>query len=95
MFEWTITARDIMTSPVYTVRPTDRIKRAIALLCTHRISGVPVIDTKGHLVGLISEWDLLEAMYPKRRELRRKQGRASAPGPDRNPTFERKSVGFG
>jgi CBS domain-containing protein len=72
-----ITARDIMTSPVYTVRPTDRVKRIIALLCTHRISGVPVVDAKGHLVGLISERDLLEAMYPRRRDLR--QGRRPAP----------------
>lgn len=42
MFEQKITARDIMTSPVYTVQPTDRVKRVIALLCTHRISGVMV-----------------------------------------------------
>jgi CBS domain-containing protein len=70
MLEQKFTARDIMTSPVYTVYPTDRVRRVIALLCTHRISGVPVIDRKGHLVGLISERDLLEAMYPKRQELR-------------------------
>lgn len=31
MFEQKITARDIMTSPVYTVQPTDRVKRVIAL----------------------------------------------------------------
>jgi len=42
MFEQKITARDIMTSPVYTVQPTDRVKRVIALLCTHRIRGVMV-----------------------------------------------------
>jgi predicted transcriptional regulator len=46
MFEQKITARDIMTSPVYTVQPSDRVKRVIALLCTHRISGVPVGDRK-------------------------------------------------
>jgi hypothetical protein len=31
MFEQKITARDIMTSPVCTVQPTDRVKRVIAL----------------------------------------------------------------
>jgi hypothetical protein len=31
MFEQKITGRDIMTSPVYTVQPTDRVKRVIAL----------------------------------------------------------------
>lgn len=88
MFEQKITARDIMTSPVYTVQPTDRVKRVIALLCTHRISGVPVIDRKGHLVGLVSERDLLEAMYPKRRELRQDRDRASSMGNARVSTFE-------
>jgi hypothetical protein len=31
MFEQKITPRDIMTSPVYTLQPTDRVKRVIAL----------------------------------------------------------------
>jgi len=31
MFEQKIRPRDIMTSPVYTVQPTDRVKRIIAL----------------------------------------------------------------
>jgi len=31
MFEEKIAARDIMTSPAYTVQPTDRVKRVIAL----------------------------------------------------------------
>ncbi len=84
-----MTARDIMTSPVYTVRPTDRVKRAVALLCTHRISGVPVVDTKGHLVGLISERDILEAMYPRRRELRQDRGRAPSDATGRGTNFER------
>jgi CBS domain-containing protein len=59
-----ITAGDIMTSPVYTVGPADRVARIIALLCTHRISGVPVVDRRGHLIGLVSERDILEAMHP-------------------------------
>ncbi|MGH7429864.1 MAG: CBS domain-containing protein [Candidatus Methylomirabilaceae bacterium] len=84
-----MTARDIMTSPVYTIRPTDRVKRAIALLCTHRISGVPVVDGKGHLVGLISERDILEAMYPRHRELQRGRGRASSSATGRETKFER------
>ena len=59
-----ITAGDIMTSPVYTVGPDDRVARIIALLCTHRISGVPVVDKDGHLMGLVSERDILDAMHP-------------------------------
>ena len=55
MFETMITARDIMTSPVYTVRPTDQVTRVIPLPCTHGVCGVPVVAGKDHLVGLISE----------------------------------------
>jgi CBS domain-containing protein len=81
-----LTAREIMTTPVYTVRPSDRLRRVIALICTHRISGVPVIDGKGHLVGLISERDLLEAMYPRRRDLEQDRTRSE---PARASRFDR------
>lgn len=73
MFPKDLTAKEIMTTPVYTVRPTDPLKRVVALLCMHHISGVPVVDGKGHLVGLISERDVLQAMYPNRPELRQKR----------------------
>ena len=55
MFEQKIAARDIMTSPAYTVQPTDRVKRVIALLCTHRIGGMPVVDPKDESWGLPRE----------------------------------------
>ncbi len=59
-----IKAGDIMTSPVYTVGPEDLVRRVVALLCVHRISGVPVVSEKGLLLGLISERDILKAMLP-------------------------------
>lgn len=58
------TAKDIMTSPVYTVRPADPLGKVIDVICRHRVSGVPVVEGKGRLVGLISERDILHAMYP-------------------------------
>jgi CBS domain-containing protein len=57
-------AKDIMTPRVHTVRPADPLWKVIDLICRHRVSGVPVLDGKGHLVGLISERDILHAMYP-------------------------------
>ncbi len=74
MYDRTITSREIMTNPVYTDHPTGRVKRAIALLCPARISSLPVVDGKSHLVGMISKRDRLEAAYPNRQELQ--QGRA-------------------
>lgn len=58
------TAKDIMTSRVYTVRPADPLWKVIDGICRHRVSGVPVVNGKGHLLGLISERDILHALYP-------------------------------
>ena len=67
------TASQIMTSPVHAVRPADPVRKVVGLLCRHRISGVPVVDGRGRLVGLISERDILEAMYPDHPELRQRR----------------------
>jgi CBS domain-containing protein len=72
------TASEIMTSTIHSVRPGDPVRKVVGLLCKHRISGVPVVDGKGRLAGLISERDVLQAMYPDRPELR--QRRAGKPG---------------
>jgi CBS domain-containing protein len=52
-------ARDVMTSPAVTVSPYATIKEAARLLIEHRVSGLPVVDTDGALIGLVSEADLL------------------------------------
>ena len=48
-----------MTSPAMTVTPETHCKEAAALLVRHRISALPVVDARGHLVGIVSEADLL------------------------------------
>lgn len=51
--------KEIMTTPVVTV-PADATPSAVAaVLRDHRISGVPVVDAVGAVVGLVSEYDLL------------------------------------
>lgn len=52
-------ASEIMTSPVKTVGPEMGVEEAIALLLEKKISGLPVVDEKGRLVGIISEGDFL------------------------------------
>lgn len=52
-------ARDIMVSPVITVRESDTIQDVAKQLVAHRISAVPVLDHTGKVVGIISEADLL------------------------------------
>jgi CBS domain-containing protein len=49
----------VMSHPVITVSPDASIKQAASLLVTHGISALPVVDSEGELVGIISEADLL------------------------------------
>ena len=52
-------AMDVMTTNVITVSPDTEIQDLAALLSNHGISGAPVVDSGGKLVGLVSEGDLL------------------------------------
>ncbi|EWM19175.1 CBS domain-containing protein [Kutzneria sp. 744] len=51
--------KEIMTTPVVTVRVDASPAMVAAVLGEHRISGVPVVDDAGMVVGLVSEYDLL------------------------------------
>jgi len=52
-------ARDVMVSPVITVKPDASVREVAQTLLERRISAVPVVDDRGKLVGIISEGDLL------------------------------------
>jgi CBS-domain-containing membrane protein len=52
-------ARDVMVSPVITVQLRSSVKDVAELLWEQRISGAPVVDDLGKLVGIISEGDLV------------------------------------
>jgi CBS-domain-containing membrane protein len=52
-------AKDIMTKDVITVRPDATIEDLARLLVKHDISGVPVVDDKGRLKGIVTENDLI------------------------------------
>ncbi|MFI5282951.1 MAG: CBS domain-containing protein [Candidatus Dormibacterales bacterium] len=50
---------DVMSHPVFTIAPDASIKDAARQLIEHSVSALPVVDTSGRLVGIISEADLL------------------------------------
>ena len=55
--------KDAMNSQVVSVRPETTVEEAIQLFLKHSISGAPVIDDRGCLCGIITEFQLLEVLY--------------------------------
>jgi CBS domain-containing protein len=64
-----LTVGDVMTAEVITVRVDAPFKEVARVLEEHNVSALPVLDDAGHLVGVVSEADLL----PKE-EYRNQQG---------------------
>jgi len=56
-----ITVSRIMTGSPYTVYPDNTLEEAALLLLHHRISGLPVTDREGVLLGTIAQTDLFRA----------------------------------
>jgi len=65
-------AHQIMTRPVITVTPETAIVEAANTMLQRHVSGLPVVDTAGKLVGIVSQGDLI-----RRSEIgtQRKRGR--------------------
>jgi CBS domain-containing protein len=53
-------ARDVMSTDVVTVRESESLLDAVKLLINSGVSAVPVIDTKGGVVGMLSEYDVIQ-----------------------------------
>ena len=52
-------ARDVMVSPVITVDPDCSVRDLARLLVERRISAAPVVDSRGQVVGIVSEGNLM------------------------------------
>jgi len=57
-----IKIKDIMTSDVITVPPDFTVEETAQVLQKNRISGVPVVDADGKLVGVITQSDLFRVL---------------------------------
>ncbi|MEA1881949.1 MAG: CBS domain-containing protein [Candidatus Marinimicrobia bacterium] len=53
---------DIMTKKLVTFRPDTNVLEAINTLLKHKISGAPVVDGQGNIVGILSEIDCMETL---------------------------------
>ncbi len=52
-------ARDIMSTKVVTVSPSTSVRDIAGLMVEKHVSGLPVLNDNGTLVGMVSEGDLL------------------------------------
>jgi CBS domain-containing protein len=51
--------QEVMKTNVFTVRSETSLKEAAEILVRHGISGLPVVDADNHVVGVLSEGDIL------------------------------------
>jgi CBS domain-containing protein len=58
-------ARDIMTADPVTVPPETPLEAVAALMAERAISGLPVVDEKGHLLGIVTDGDLMRRLAAK------------------------------
>jgi predicted transcriptional regulator len=56
--------KDIMSKEVVSVKPEDNALGVLNLLFKMQISGLPVIDAQGKLVGMFTEKDILSYVLP-------------------------------
>ncbi len=82
-----LTAADIMTKDVKTVRPDNTIAQIAKLLSDSGISAAPVQDRDGRLLGMVSEGDLLRPVGQEIAEKRAWWLNILADGTDLSPTF--------
>jgi len=52
-------AKDIMTKEIITVSPTTGVKKLAMTLVKNQISGAPVVDKNGKIIGVVSEADII------------------------------------
>ena len=58
-------AKDIMRTDLITVTKQTPVHEAIDILAENKITGLPVVDDNGRLVGIVSEKDVLVMAYRK------------------------------
>jgi CBS domain-containing protein len=56
------TVADIMAKKLHTLRPDDDIATAVSMFLKYKISGAPVVDAAGKLIGVLSEKDCMRLL---------------------------------
>jgi CBS domain-containing protein len=56
---------DLMSTDVVTIRPEETIKEAARLMVANRVSGLPVVDGRETLIGIVTEADFLQREHDR------------------------------
>lgn len=62
------TARDIMTSPIISIKPNDNVYYALKVMKEQGIKKLIVTNENGELVGIVTQTDMLRFFNQKRKE---------------------------
>ncbi len=57
--------KDIMNTNVKVAKLTTPIHEIAVIMCFNKISGVPIINDHDEIIGIVSEKDILNSMYPQ------------------------------
>ncbi len=57
-----IKIKDIMTPNPITIHPDETVEYAAVIMLENRISGLPVVDDEGHVVGIITQTDIFKVL---------------------------------
>ena len=52
--------RDLMTTQGITVKPADTVRQAVIKMALDNVTGAPVVDNRNHVLGVISQTDILQ-----------------------------------
>ena len=66
-----VTAAELMTSPPVTIGPEEPVQHAAFLMYDRAVKRLPVVDEAGHLVGIVSQVDVLSIFSRPDEEIRR------------------------
>lgn len=51
--------RHVMSTKVHVLAPSDSLEKALDQFLEHKIGGMPVLDKKGGIIGILTTYDLL------------------------------------
>jgi CBS domain-containing protein len=78
-----VTARELMSHPVYSILTTATLEQVATLMIDRRINPVPVVDDNHNLVGIVSRSDLVRVIAKLEGESAVQQGDAApVPSPE-------------